>query len=53
MTLIANFRVNTDKCAYAKDEVVILCFGVSKEVIIPNTAKVQGITDLRTPKNVN
>ena len=50
---IANLKVNVNKCAFACEEVVILGFKVFKDGINPNPAKVQGINDLKPPKNVS
>ena len=50
---LANLKVNVNKCAFACEEVVILGFKVSKDGINPNPAKVQGINDLKPPKNVS
>ena len=50
---IANLKVNFNKCAFAQEEVVVLGFKVSKHGINPNPAKVQGISDLRPPKDVS
>ena len=50
---IANLKVNINKCALACEEVVVLGFKVSKDGINPNPAKVQGINDLKPPKNAS
>ena len=50
---VANLKVNVNKCAFAREEVVVLGFKVSKDGINPNPAKVQGINDLKPPKNVS
>ena len=50
---VANLKVNVNKCAFAREEVVILGFKVPKDGINPNPAKVQGINDLKPPKNVS
>ena len=41
------------KCDYAQEEVVVLGFKISKHGMNPNPAKVQGISDLRPPKDVS
>ena len=38
---VENLVVNTYKCAFSKEKMVILGFKVSKEEINPNPAKVQ------------
>ena len=50
---VANLKVNVNKCAFAREEVIVLGFKVSKDGINPNPAKVQGINDLQPPKNVS
>ena len=50
---VANLKVNINKCAFAQEEVVVLGFKVSKHRINPIPAKVQGISDLRPPKDVS
>ena len=50
---IANLKVNLYECAFAQEEVVVLVSRVSKHGINPNPAKVQGISDLRQPKDVS
>ena len=50
---VANLKVNVNKCAFAREEVVVLGFKVSKDGINPNPAKVQGINDLKPPKNIS
>ena len=50
---VANLKVNVNKCAFAREEVIVLGFKVSKDGINPNPAKVQGINDLKPPKNVS
>ena len=50
---VANLKFNINKCAFACEEVVVLGFKVSKDGINPNPAKVQGINDLKPPKNVS
>ena len=50
---VAYLKVNVNKCSFAKEEVVVLEFKVSKHGINPNLAKVQGINDLGPPKNVS
>ena len=49
---IANLKFNVYKCAFAH-KVVVLGFKVFKDEINPNPAKVQGIYDLKPPKNVS
>ena len=44
---VANLKVNVNKCAFAREEVVVLGFKVSKDGINPNPAKVKGINDLK------
>ena len=51
--IIANLKVNINKCAFACEEVVVLGFKGSKDGIDPNTAKVQVISDLKPPNNVS
>ena len=50
---VANLKVNVNKCAFACEEIVVLGFKVSKDGINPNPAKVQGINDLKPPKNIS
>ena len=50
---IANLKFNVNKCAFAREEVIVLGFKVSKDGINPNTAKIQGINDLKPLKNVS
>ena len=50
---VANLKVNVNKCAFDCEEVVVLGFKVSKDGINPNPEKVQGINDLKPPKNVS
>ena len=50
---VANLKVNVKKCAFACEEVVALGFKVSKDVLNPNSVKVQGINDLNSPKNLS
>ena len=50
---VANLKVNVNKCAFAREEVVVLGFKVSKDDINLNPAKLQVINDLRPPKNVS
>ena len=38
--LVANLKVNVNKCSFAKEEVVVLGVKVSKHGINPNLAKV-------------
>ena len=49
---VANLKANVNKCAFAQEEVVVLGFKVLKQGINPNPAKVQGISDLRPPKDL-
>ena len=49
---VADLKVNVSKCAFAQEEVMVLRLQVSKHRINPNPAKVQGISDLRLPKDV-
>ena len=51
--IIAKLKVNVNKCAFAQEEVLVLGFKVSKYKINPNPAKVQGISDLRPPKEAS
>ena len=50
---VANLKVNVNKCAFAREEVVVLGFKVSKDGINPNPAKVQEINDLKPPTTVS
>ncbi len=50
---VANLKVNVNKCAFAKEEVVVLGFKASKAGINPNPAKVQGIYDMQPPRDVS
>ena len=50
---VANLKVNIIKCAFAQEKVVVLGFKVSKHGINPNPAMVQGISDLRPPKDLS
>ena len=50
---IANLKVNVNKCAFAREEAVVLRFKVYKDRINPNPAKVQEINYLKLPKNVS
>ena len=50
---VANLKVNVNQCSFAKEEVVVLGFKVSKHRINPNPAKVHGINDFGPPKNVS
>ena len=50
---VAKLKVNVNKCAFAREEVVVLGFKVSKDGINPNPAKAQGNNDLKPPKNVS
>ena len=50
---VNNSKVNVNKSAFAQEEVVVLGFKVLKHGINPNTAKVEGISDLRPPKDVS
>ena len=50
---VANLKVNINKCAFACEEVIVLGFKVSKDGINPILAKVQGINNLKPPKNVS
>ena len=36
---VANLKVNVNKCAFAREEVIVLGLKVSKDGINPNTAK--------------
>ena len=45
-------KVNVDKCAFAREKVIVLRFKVSKDGINPNPPKVQGINDLQRHMNV-
>ena len=49
----ANLKVNVDKCAFCKEEVIVLRFLIKKDGINPNPAKVQGIKDLGPLKNAS
>lgn len=50
---VANLKVNVNKCAFAQKKLVVIRFKFSKHRINPNPAKVQGISDLRPPKDVS
>ena len=50
---VANLKVNLNKCAFAREKVVVLGFKVLKAGINPNTAKIQGISDLHPPRNIS
>ena len=50
---VANLKVNVYHCAFAHEEVVVLGFRVSKDVINSNPAKAKGINDLKPPKNLS
>ena len=50
---VANLKVNLNKCAFAREELVVLAFKVLKAGINPNLAKVQGISDLQPPRDVS
>ena len=50
---IDNLKFNTNNCAFVQEEVMVLRFKVSKHIMNPNLAKVQGISDLRPPKDVS
>ena len=50
---VANLKVNVNKCAFAREEVVVLGFKVLKAKINPSPTKVQGISDLQPPRDVS
>ena len=50
---VANLKFNVNKCAFAREEMVVLRFKVSKHGINPSPANVQGISDLRPHKDVS
>ena len=48
-----NLKVQINKISFARQEVIVLGFKVSKEGIHPNPSKFQGIQDLVAPKDVS
>ena len=50
---VANLKVNVNKCAFAREEMVVLGFKVLKSGINPNLAKVQGISDLQPQRDIS
>ena len=50
---VANLKVNVNKCAFAREEVVVLGFKVLKAGINPNPEKVQEISDLQPPRDIS
>ena len=48
---VANLKVNVNKCAFAREEVVVLGFKVLKAGMNPNLAKVQIFFDLQPTRN--
>ena len=50
---VANLKVNVNKCAFARGEVVVLGLKVLKAGINPNPEKVQGFSDLQLPRDIS